>query len=70
VHAFCVAGAGGEHEWCLVVFVQGDAIFFVACLEEHAHDGQETEGGGEVEGGVGEACGGGVGVVEEVGVCF
>lgn len=40
-----------------MVFVEGDAAGFVAEVEEGVDDGEETEGGGEVKGGVREAGG-------------
>ena len=43
---------------------------FVAEGEEELYDGEVAEGGGEVEGCVAEAEGGGIGVVEEGGVGF
>ena len=42
----------------------------MAEVEEDAHDGEVSEGGGEVETCVAEAEGGGVRVVEEGGVGF
>ena len=68
MHAFRMPSRSSEHKRRLVVFVQ--SIYFVAEREQDANAREETEGGGEVQGGVGEAGGGRVRVVEEVGVGF
>jgi hypothetical protein len=52
----------------LVVFVEGNAIAFMAQVEQDFADWEEAECAGEVKGGVGETGGSVVWVVEETGV--
>ena len=65
MYDFGLAFSRGDHERCLVVLVQGGAWELVTCFEEDLADVAMAERGGEVEVRVGEAEGGGVGVVEE-----
>lgn len=46
VHGVGVAGAGGEHERGLVVFVQADAVALVVQGEQDFDDGEEAERAG------------------------
>jgi hypothetical protein len=65
-----VTAEGGEHQRGLVFLVEGGVGVLVAGFDEDATHIEVAEGGGEVEVGVGEPFGGGIGVVEEVRVGF
>lgn len=66
MHDIGVPKGGSQHKWCLVLFVERDAILFVAERNEDFRDLHEANGTGEVEGGVRDASGADVGVFEEV----
>lgn len=44
-----MSGMGGQHEGCLVLFVEGGAGGFVTGLEEDFTDVAAAESGGKVE---------------------
>jgi hypothetical protein len=60
-----VSGAGGKHQCCLMILVEGGARVLVACIEKNLADVAVAERGSQMKVGIREAFEGGVGIMEE-----